>query len=301
MSLMPLDQFPLSQAQSRMMEEFLEGSIKLLDVCRAIKEQIWDVENSLGMLHLVLSCLSAKNLHESQVARAQSALGEMLHHMEGNEGIAPPVNRYCSFRMRCNDLPPNAPQRRRSWHGSARSSVQPNMPPLGQLHALGSLLSIPKVAGADAEENLYAAIYTLNILSIFFLGIFSASLPSSSKVYVASLVPPRSFPWASPLAHLQEKVQEELNGRSKKSNGFGGVWELDQIATILKRLFELIEGEHVSLGDKSREEIKNLAKQLRQHVEEVDREIGLFYAQLMNFHNGIISSRMAILDVLTKF
>lgn len=303
MSLIPSHQYPLSQAQTRMMEEFLERSIKILDVCRAIKEQILDVERSQGMLQLVLSCLSSKNggvLHVGQVARARKVLAEMLCHVEGDKEVAAPVHLYRSFRFRCNDSGPDAPQRWRSWHRNARSSV-PTLQPSGQLQAMGSVLTIPKLAAGDVEENLCAAIYTLNVVSIFFLGTLSASLPSLNKTYVASFAHPRSFSWASPLSQLQDKIQEELKLRGKKSNRYAGMWELDQIATILKRLFELTEGEDCSLGDKAREEIKNLVKQLRQHVEEVERDLGLLYMQLMDFYSRIISSRMEILDVLCKF
>lgn len=312
--LIPTHRYPLAPAQVRMMEEFLERSIKFLDVCRVIKEQISDVESSQGMLQAVLSCLSAKNggsLHIGQVVRARKALAELLLNMEVERGEEPPVHMYRSFRFRyrdhgAGDSGLEAPQRRRSWHGSARlsgassGSNSPGLQPSRQLQAIGSVLTIPRLAAGDVEENLCAAIYALNVISIFFLGILTSSLPSLNRFYVPSFAHPRSFPWATPLFLLQEKVQEELKWRVKKNNSYAGMWELDQTATIVRRLFELTEDDDCVLGEKAREEIRNLVKQLKQHVEEVHRDLGHLYTQLMNFYNGIISSRMEILDMLSS-
>ncbi|KAI5055319.1 hypothetical protein GOP47_0030464 [Adiantum capillus-veneris] len=311
--LIPAHQYPLSQAQVRMMEEFLERSVKILDVCRAIKEQISDVERSQGMLHAVLFCLSAKNggvLHIGQVVRARKALAELLLRTEVETGQESSVQLYRSFRFRdtgAGDSGPDTPQRWRSWHGSSRlsglssGSSSPASQPSRQLQAIGSVFTVPRLAAGDVEEYLCAAIYALTVISIFFLGTLTASLPSLNRVYVPSFVHPRSFSWAPPLFHLQEKVQEELKWRGKKNRSYAGMWELDQIATIVRRLFELTEDDDCALGDKAKEEIKNLVKQLKQHVEELDRDLLHLHTQLMDFYNHIISSRMEILDKLGKF
>ncbi|MCO5607987.1 hypothetical protein L7F22_062189 [Adiantum nelumboides] len=313
--IIPIHQYPLSQAQVRMMEEFLERSIKILDVCRAIKEQISDVESSRGMLQAVLSGLSAKNgvvLDVGQVVRAKKALAELLLRMEVERGQEPLVQLYRSFRFRCRDygvgdFGPDAPQRRRSWHGGSHlsglssGSSSPASLPSRQRQATGSVLTIPRMTAGDVEECFCAAIYTLNVVSIFFLGTLTASLPSLNRVYVPSFTHPRSFSWAPPLSHLQDKVQEELKWRGKKNHSYAGMWELDQIAIIVRRLYELTEDDDCVLGDKAREEIKNLVKQLKQHVEELDRDLAQIYTHLMDFYDCIISSRTEILDMLIKF
>ncbi|MCO5602060.1 hypothetical protein L7F22_056187 [Adiantum nelumboides] len=313
--IIPTQQYPLSQPLVRTMEEFLERSIKVLDVCRAIKEQISDVESSQGMLQAVISGLSAKNgvvLPIGQVVRARKALAELLLRMEVERGQEPSVQLYRSFRFRCRengagDLGPDAPRRRRSWHcGSHLSGLSSGSSSLAslpsrQMQAIGFVLTIPRMTAGDVEECLCAAIYALNVISVFFLGTLTSSLPSLNRVYVPSFTHPRSFSWAPPLSHLQEKVQEELKWRGKKNHSYAGMWELDQIAIIVRRLYELTEDDNCVLGDKAREEIKNLVKQLKQHVEELDRDLTQINTHLMDFYDSIISSRMEILDMLSKF
>lgn len=309
-TLMPSHRYPLSQTQSRMMEEFLDRSVKLLDVCRAIQEQIGDVEGLKGMLQLVVLCLSSKQgrsmLNMGQVGRARKALGELL---------VPPVHLYRSFRLRSRehsggDDGPEAPHRWRSWHGNSSRAgattvgntsnyaTSHTLQPSRQLHAIGAVLTPPKISAGDVEESFCAAIYALNVVFIFFLGTITAALPSFSKTNIVSFPHPRAFKWASPLSHLQEKVQEELRHRGKKSSGYAGMWELDQIASIVKRLYELTETDEFPLPDKTREEMKNLVKQLRQHVEELDRDLGPLHRQIAELYSGIVTSRMEILDVL---
>ncbi|KAH7294234.1 hypothetical protein KP509_28G062100 [Ceratopteris richardii] len=313
--LVPSHRNPLSSAHVRMMEEFLDRSIKLLDVCRDIKGQVMDVEDFKGTLQAVISCLSTKNgshLHIAQVVRARKAITELLPRMEAVRIEEGPVHQCRSFRFRqrdsgVGDSGPDAPHRWRSWHGSVRlsghssGSNSPASQSSRHLQAIWSELVVPRMAPGDIEENLCAAVYAFNVLAIFVLGVLIVALPSLNKTYVPPFVHPRTFLWATPLSQLQAKFHEELKRRSKKGITNGGMWELDQIATIMQRLIELTEDEDCTLGEKVKEEVKYLVKQLKQHVDELDRDLAYLYTQLMDFYNRIISSRMEVMDMLSKF
>lgn len=317
-ALIPSHQYPLSQTQSRMMNEFLERSIKILDVCRAIKEQIAEVEGLQGMLQVVFLCLSSKQrcvLNKGQVVRARKALGELLFNMERDrEEEVSHVQLYRSFRLKSREhsgggYGHDQRPRRGSWHGNtgvvatAAANTSGNtasqaLQPCRQLQAIGAVLSPPKLSVGDVEECFCAAIYAFNVVSIFFLGTIIAALPSFNKTHIVGFAHPHFFMWASPLSQLQEKVQEELRWRGKKSNGYACMWELDQIASIVKRLFELTESDEFPLLDKTKEEIKNLVKQLGHLVEELNRDLGTLHEQITELYNRIITSRMEVLDVL---
>ncbi|KAH7282052.1 hypothetical protein KP509_35G009900 [Ceratopteris richardii] len=295
--LIPVHLTSLPHTQEAMMEDFLEKSVYLLDACRAIKQQILDVETSRGMLQAVLSSFPFKNgdLRAAQVMRMQKALARLLH-KEFNEIEERQERLYKSFQLirreSRSEVSGDAPQRWRSWNGSSRSSIQSSTPQASKLlHTMSASLVIPRVTTGKEDEDLCAAVHAVNAASVLVLGIITATFPNMEKTSVPIILIPRQYSWAPSLSQLQVTVQEE----SKRA----GVWELDQIDTIEQRLFDLMDGNDCTLGEKAKEEIKNLLKQLKQYVDELENDLTLIYSQVMDFYNCVISSRMEVLDMLS--
>lgn len=298
----PLSRAPLSHI--KMMDEFVDRSVKLLDVCNSIREHISEVEGWRVLLEVVLQSLGSKRgcPNKGKLRRASKVLAELQQRMEmEGEGEAELILTHNSSRFgsrrAANVL--NEPQRWRSCPASSSAS-QSHLS--RQLQAMGASLTPPKLSAADVEENLCAAIYALNVVSIFFLSTILAAFPTSGKSYIVGFSHPRNFLWASPLLQLQDHVSEETRKRGKKS-GNGRLWELDQVFSIVRRLSEItgwvLSSEEFPLSNSTQEEIRHLVKQLRQHVEELDRDLKPLHDQIREFHKRLIDSRTVVLDRLS--
>ncbi|KAH7294750.1 hypothetical protein KP509_27G016500 [Ceratopteris richardii] len=116
------------------MEDFVERSVKVLDVCRDIKEQITDVESLEVMLREVSPCLASKRgtgFAQGQVARAKRLLSQLLLQMEIEKVDEKPrqVEMRISFRGKLRErlnghlYKDGSPQRWRSWPGHQDPAV----------------------------------------------------------------------------------------------------------------------------------------------------------------------------------
>lgn len=302
---------PPAQAQITLITEFLERSIKLIDVCNAIIEQISEVQQWNTLLEVVIQSLgdSKGSFNAGHIRRAKKAMGE-LHCLwgaaEGQEEMAGHVHPHLhpSLRVtphRCagesqisnqlETLTLNRPKRWLSRNGNTGSLFEPAR----QLRAVASGLVAPKWSGGDVDESFGAAVHALNIISVFFLSTTMAALPNSGKSSTITINHPGSFLWVSYFLSMQEKVQDEVRKGKRTKNG--NLWELGQIFSIIKRLTEVTEPAHeFPLPEDVREEIRNLVKQLRQYVEELDRDLQCLHDQMAELHNRLRSSRVGLLD-----
>ncbi|MCO5568655.1 hypothetical protein L7F22_055804 [Adiantum nelumboides] len=348
---------PASHGQRRTMDEFLERSVKVLDVCRDIKEQIRDVESLQGMLQVVAPCLISKQgvaVNQGKISRARKILAQLFLLIEVEKEVDShhhqPKEMRISFRGRLREhfsghSREGSPQRWRSWHGHQDATVPsshsnhsvstPSLNPLASssgsighghapsaasfaqtssnshshaseviraLQALELSLLPPKLMARDEEECFSAAIYALNVLSVFFLGTITAAFPSLGiKAYViTSIYPPNSFAWTAAFLRLQEKVQEELRGRSRKRGVHVGIWELDLLFSHIKRLLELTLPECFPWSPDIEQEVRRLVSQFDDQVHELERDLASFNEQMTDFYNRIISARLKVYDLMSN-
>ncbi|KAI5062049.1 hypothetical protein GOP47_0022588 [Adiantum capillus-veneris] len=324
---------PPSHGQRRTMEEFLERSTKILDICRDIKDQIRDVESLQGMLQMVAPCLILKQgtaMNQGKINRARKILAQLLFLIGAEKEDDPHnyqhVEMRQSFRGRLRERlsghsREGSPLRGR--HGNQDATVQTshgnnttsfNATPsssalIGQtsgnshshafeairaLQALELSLLPPKLGARDEEECFSAAIYALNVLSVFFLGTITAVFPSLGfKAHVITAIyPPSSLGWTAAFLRSQEKVQEELRARSRKRGVHAGIWELDLLFSLIKRLLELTSPECFPWSADNEDEVRRLVAQFDGQVHELERDLDDFNEQITDFYNRIVSARL---------
>ena len=304
-----------------MVEDFLDRSVKLLDVCRAIKDRIEEALELQGMLELVILCLSSKRgglLNKGQIRRARRALKELLFAMDRSNSNKPhhdqqdsSSNSHRSFHRSNTEalgdggvsVSHDHPQRWRSWHAHPTRGGSHESLLSRQLQAVGAALVPPRVAAGDVEEGFCAAVYAYNVVAVFFLSTLLATLPThgGGSINISSFVHPRAFVWGAPLAHLHDKVQDEVRRRvSRNSPNYAAMLELDQISRVVHKLFAFVaDDDALPVSPDALDEFKALVKQLEQNMEEIERDLAPLGQQIRVFSNNLISSRMEVLDMLS--
>ena len=161
----------------------------------------------------------------------------------------------------------------------------------------------PRVAAGDVEEGFCAAVYAYNVVAVFFLSTLLATLPThgGGSINISSFVHPRAFVWGAPLAHLHDKVQDEVRRRvSRNSPNYSAMLELDQISRVVHKLFAFVaDDDALPVSPDALDEFKALVKQLEQNMEEIERDLAPLGQQIRVFSNNLISSRMEVLDMLS--
>jgi hypothetical protein len=85
---------------------------------------------------------------------------------------------------------------------------------LRQLQAIGGNLPVPRANDVAATGGLASAVYTMGVVLFVTAWALVAAIPCQDRGLQAHFAVPRSFPWASPVTTLYERVLEESKKRS---------------------------------------------------------------------------------------
>ncbi|CAM6032444.1 unnamed protein product [Sphagnum compactum] len=274
-ALIPDLQFPLSDKDDKWMDEYLDDSAKLLDVCNVLKEGISDVEHYQMLVQVALVNLdNRESFSEAKYHRARNALQD------------------CKEAIKTKDT--------EYKQGQPKSKLENCS---SMLRTMGEKLVNPKGIDAVKGNGFLNAIYGAKVTTIFLCGLLVIALACKPKRPLVNLSVTNQYLWSSSLLSLQHTVKEETDKR-KNGGSIALLCELDSVDSSVRRLHQLIDR---NLSEKKFPLHKDQAGELRQLVEDLSKNsahLGSGLGPLEQYVNELfrilIDSRLRLLDILSK-
>ncbi|KAJ7295410.1 hypothetical protein O6H91_21G008900 [Diphasiastrum complanatum] len=269
--LIPDLHFPLSDRDDKWVNDYLDDSAKLLDVCNVLKEGIADVEQYHMQVQLALRSVDSRDIvSEAQCQRARHALYECMEAM-----------------------------RRKDDQGQQRSKLESCS---STLRRMGEKLTSPSPLITDRGKAFLSAIYGAKVTTIFICGMFALSLSFKPRRSLPSLHVPSHFLWSAPLLSLQQKVKEEMD-RGKAKGWIAHLQELSSVDASVRQLHEFLDNilveKLIPLSKDHSDELRQLVDSLRAQSEELEKGLAPLEQQVNELFRMLVTSRVALLDVLS--
>jgi hypothetical protein len=110
---------------------------------------------------------------------------------------------------------------------------------------------------------------------------------------------PRSFPWASPVTTLYERVLEESKKKDRK-HSCGLLKEIHQIERCSRQLMEVTDAAQFPLDEEKEAEVREAAQELVQVCETLRDGLDPLERQVREMFHRIVRTRTEILDCLSR-
>lgn len=307
-SLVPKPKPPLSKAEEKIAADFSERSVKLLDLCNAIRDGIDQVRLWQKHVEIVLCALDGRqrSLGEPQFRRARKALLDLMLAMAaaaddkdspaGAAGLLLLASRNRSFG-RPSQRGGEAPSHFRSLSWSVSRSWSAGR----QLQALGSNLVAPKGNEAAATNGWSTAAYTMNNVTLFAMWALVAAIPCQDRGLQTHFSVPRNFVWAAPLISIYDKVMEESKKRDRRSSSSVGLLkEIYQISTCVRRLSDLADTVKFPLTEQQDQEVRKVVLELVHLWASLKDGLEPLEKQVRELFHRIIRSRTEAFDTFSR-
>ncbi|GAV84764.1 DUF793 domain-containing protein [Cephalotus follicularis] len=302
------------QPMDRLIEEFMERSVKALDVCNAIRDGIQQIRLWEKMLEIVLISLdSQKVLGEGQVRRAKKALIDlaigMLDDKDSGTSLA---HRNRSFGRHNNTSNNHYTNTNHTSNGLSRDHHHHHIRSLGhfrslswsvsrswsaarQLQAIGNNLAAPRGNEIVASNGLAVPLFTMSSVLLFVMWAIVAAIPCQDRGLHVHFNIPRQFTWAAPLLSLHEKILEESKKRDRK-NACGLLREIYQMEKYARLMSELVDSVNFPLTEEKEGEVKERVAELAQLCEAMNVGLDPLERQVREVFHRIVRSRTEGLD-----
>ncbi|KAH7442345.1 hypothetical protein KP509_03G083700 [Ceratopteris richardii] len=260
----------LSHGDVKWLDEYLDNSIKLIDICLALKETIAEIKRYCVFVKLSLRALQ-DGCTDAKLTRCMITLKKCVE-----------------FFRRKNDAFGQLGHRR------------------FKLESCSSMLRrmSEKINADDASKGgFFMLIHVALVSTIFICNLLSSVLSSKSKPSTSSVCTFGQSPWCSTLISLQQKVKEQIE--KKKSGGANALLqELDRtdigVRNLYSRVEEVLRGK--SLLDKKKRmlKIEESGKELQLLLIDLQQGLMPLEAHLDNVYRNLLRSRMVFLDMHTE-
>lgn len=245
----------------RMTSEFIERSVKALDICNASRDGIENIR--MWQKHLeIASCALGSNkrpLAEGQFKRARKALMDLaLAMLDEKESGSVFSQRHRSFGRHnsSKDHHSAGHSRSHSW------SVSRSWSAAKQLQSIANNLVPPRANEIAANSRLSVSVYTMNCILLFVLWILVAAIPCQDRGLNLHFSVPRQFTWSTPVTLLHERIMEESKKRERR-NSSGLLKEIYQIEITTRHLTDLVDSAQFPLTEKHKMEVEQDLKELK--------------------------------------
>ncbi|KAG1331070.1 UPF0496 protein 4 [Cocos nucifera] len=294
----------------RMIADFLERSVKALDVCNAIRDGIDQLGQWRKHLEIVLVAFADPRqqrrgaLGEGQLRRARKALTDLtLLMLDEKEDAAGCVlsHRNRSFGRSCGSSSRDHHPHHRSSGGHFRSlswSVSRSWSAARQLQAIGSNLAAPRGHEVVATSGLAVGVFTMSSVLLFVMWALVAAIPCQDRGLGIHFSIPRSYPWAAPILSLHERIVEESKKKDRK-NSSGLLKEIHQIEKCARHLTELMDAIHFPVTEEKEAGIRHRVEELARVCESMKGGLDPLERQVRKVFHRIVLSRSEGLNSLS--
>lgn len=275
-ALIPNLTFPLSNRDDKWVDEYLDDSAKLLDVCNVLREGISELEQYQMLVQVAIRNLQVKESgKDANYYRARNALQDCMAAIKKKD---------TEYRQ-----------------GHAKSKLESCS---SMLRTMGERLVNPKAMEAVKGNGFLNAIYGAKVTTIFLCGLVVIALACKPKRPLVNLHVSSQCLWASSLLSLQQRVKEETDKRKNKGS-IALLRELDNVDSLVRRLYE---GVDKKLNEKSMffnaeeaEKLSVLVEELASGSENLGRGLAPLEECVNELFRSLIASRIALLDILSSF
>uniref|UniRef100_A0ACD5Y9J1 Uncharacterized protein n=1 Tax=Avena sativa TaxID=4498 RepID=A0ACD5Y9J1_AVESA len=306
----------------RLLADFFDRAVKALDLCNALRDGLDLLRQWRKHLAIAAAALSPASsddasapLGEGQIRRARKALTDLTILMLDDKDAGGGGQRNRSFGRAA---PKDAGQQqgrghhRRSSSGGSGSgsgsgshfrtlswSVSRSWSASRQLQAIGGNLPVPRANDVAATGGLASAVYTMGAVLFVTAWALVAAIPCQDRGLQAHFAVPRSFPWASPVTVLYERVLEESKKKDRK-HSCGLLKEIHQIERWSRQLMEITDAAQFPLGKEKDAEVREAAEELVQVCETLKEGLDPLERQVREMFHRIVRTRTEILDRLSR-
>lgn len=271
-------ELPLGEKDEKSINDYLDDSVKLLDVCNVLKESFADVERYQMLVQLALHCFDNKDsMNDKNLIRAKNILYECIEAMKKKDEELDRQGQQRSKLENCSSM----------------------------LRRMGEKLTSPVSPDGSKASSLLAAMYGAKTSTIFVCGVVAAALLVKPRRPLPSLHLTSSYPsWASSMLRLQSKVKEEIDKKKTKASSSALLHELDCVHSEVKKLYNVLDK---MLADKASsasnrekmDEVRQSVGQLQRYAEVLQKGMIPLENHIKELYRMLVSSRVALLGVFT--
>ncbi len=300
----------------RLVSEYLERSVKALDVCNAIRDGIEQIRQWQKLIEIVLCALDNQNhktLGEGQIRRAKKALIDlsiaMLDEKDSNSNAAAiAAHRNRSFGR--NNASGSSSSSSSSNHNNHRSSglahfrslswsVSRSWSAARQLQAIGNNLVAPKGNELVASNGLAVSVFTMNWVLLLTMWALVAAIPCQDRGLQVHFYIPRQLVWAGPVLSVHERILEESKKRDRR-NACGLLKEIHQIEKCTRLLSELPDSLHFPIMEEKEAEVRHKVQELSHVYLAIKEGLDPLEQQVREVFHRIVRSRTQTMTIPTS-
>lgn len=255
----------LADGDTKWLDEYLDDSVKLLDVCVALREAMDEIKDYLVYVELALNTLGKGKIGEAQLRRAKNALGK------------------CTEALKRTDE--DVSQRRSKLENCS-----------SMLRRMGEKLNME-----DASKGkFFVVIYAAQVTTIFICGVLTAGLSFKARRPLSMISVAGQSGWAFSLSSLQQRVKEQVE-RKKAKGASALLEELDKtdlaVHCLEEKVEQMINSRAFPLSSDQAGEMKSLVGCLRDCTAELSQGVAPLELHIGEVFKVLIASRMALLDI----
>lgn len=263
--------FPATEWNEKWKDEYLDDTVKLLDICIALNAEIAKLEHFQLLVHYALHLLdfSGGICSNDKLFRAKDSLKEL---------------------MLKTDL------KKKTCLNSQRNGKIENCSVI--LQGMSNSLQFGKGRYSARDRIFMRAMYGLKATTIFVCSVATSALSGHPGLLIELRVPDHLL-WSAAFRSLQQEINDEIK-RCFAEGRVGVVKEIETLDAAIANVHSTIEKVAVDIdeGKMKVEEIRIAVQELKQSVELVGQGLTPLTKQVNDFFQVILSGRNALLDSL---
>jgi len=263
--------FPATEWNEKWKDEYLDDTVKLLDICIALSNEISKREHFQLLVHYVLHLLdfSGGNWSNDKLFRAKDCLKELMEKTDLN---------------------------RKTCLNSQRNGKIENCSVI--LQGMSNSLQFGKGKSSARDRVFLRAVYALKATTIFVCSVAVSALAGHPGLLIELKIPDHLL-WSAAFMSLQEEINDEIK-KCFTEGRVGVVKEIETLDAAIENVHSTVEKVAVDMveGTEKVEEIRIAVQELKQSVELVGQGLAPLTKQVNNFFQVVLSGRNALLDSL---
>ncbi|KAK9161962.1 hypothetical protein Syun_002864 [Stephania yunnanensis] len=258
-------------------DEFVEDVVELLDSCNRLRDRLESVQKYIDSLRTVLHCLDGRYCEEpseAMLGRARAGL-ECCETME----------RRCAMLDKCSS--------------GLRKLAEKIIAQGATLPSCGSktLISTSSSSIETPCSELPAILSGSKAISMLTCGVFDIALSFKSKRGLPVIQHANTTAWSSCLQGLHKELKEEIEKRRRSSNVVFN--ELREVVSAAKNLRDLVNFPWHE-NEARRVELRTSVQEVRRTCDVLEEGIRPFEGRINELYRNLISTRVALLDLLSQ-
>lgn len=285
----------------RLIPEFLERSVKALDICNAITHAVDMVRHWQKLAEIAVAALEQRPIGEGQVRRAKKALNTLLTSMmfddRESQNAAKSAERTWSFGRR-GAAAAAAPKDRDTRNFRSLSlSFAKSWSSAKQIQAMSANLVAPR---GGESNGLALPLYIMSTIMVFSMWALVAALPCQERNGLVTHFPvPKQLNWTQSIIGLQEKIGEEWKKKEKKGTA-GLLDETQRMEKVALSLVEFAEAFQFPAEAEKAEEVAALVAEMAEICGKMEEGLGPLQQQAREVFHRIVKGRAEILDLVDQ-